>query len=190
MQSWKRYGTIRHPANVKLPVDEFSRPDENAIPSRSQQRRDALAILALADQLVALPPSRLAKLGLPDDVREEIANVRAITSHGARKRQLAHLAKLMRRHDEEAFAAARAELGEDRQHHQQEVARFQRAEGLRDRLIDGDAEALTALIDAHPGIDRQHLNALIRQARNERDRNKPPRSARELFRLLRDLPPA
>jgi ribosome-associated protein len=31
-------------------------------PSRTQQRRDALAVLALATQLVELQPTRLAKL--------------------------------------------------------------------------------------------------------------------------------
>jgi ribosome-associated protein len=67
-------------------------------PSRSARRREALDVLALAKQLVELPPSRVAKLRLPDEVAEEIGNVRRITSHIARKRQLSYLAKLMRRH--------------------------------------------------------------------------------------------
>ncbi|HEX7340516.1 MAG TPA: ribosome biogenesis factor YjgA [Rhodanobacteraceae bacterium] len=169
-------------------TSDFENADER--PSRSQKRRDALALLALAEQLVELSATRLAKLGLPDDVREEITFVRGITSHGARKRQMAHLAKLMRRHDDEAFATARATLGEDRQHQQREAAAFQRVEALRDQLLDGNADALTAFIATHPDVDRQHLNALIRQARSERERNKPARAARELFRLLRDQPEA
>jgi len=158
-------------------------------PSRTQQRRDALAVLALASQLVELPPSRLAKLELPDDVRREVEITRKITAHIARKRQLAFLAKVMRRHDDEAFAAVRAELGENREKQRQETAATHRLEALRERLLgeDGD-EAISALIERHPGVDRQHLRALIRQARVEQATpNKPLRAFRELFQLLKSL---
>jgi len=158
-------------------------------PSRTQQRRDALAILELAGQLVELPPSRLAKLPLPDDIRDEIANVRRIASHIARKRQLAFLAKLMRRQDDDAFDAVRAELGENREKRRQETAAMHRLEALRERLLadEGD-EALSTLIAEHPQIDRQHLRSLVRQARIEKNTpNKPPKAYRELFQLLKDL---
>lgn len=158
-------------------------------PSRTQQRRDALAVLALASQLVELPPSRLAKLELPDDVRREVEITRKITAHIAHKRQLAFLAKVMRRHDDEAFAAVRAELGENREKQRQETAAMHRLEALRERLLgeDGD-EAISGLIEQHPGVDRQHLRTLIRQARVEQATpNKPPRAFRELFQLLKSL---
>jgi len=164
-------------------------PDHDYGPTRTQQRRDALAVLELAGQLVELPPARLAKLELPDDVRDEIAHVRRITSHIARKRELAFLAKLMRRHDSTAFDAVRAALGENRDRQRQETAAMHRLEALRERLLgeDGD-EATSALIEQHPAIDRQHLRALIRQARVEKAApNKPPRAYRELFQLLKSL---
>lgn len=156
-------------------------------PSRSQQRRDALAILELAGQLVDLPPNRLGQIELPDDVRAEIANVRRIRAHGARKRQLAFLAKMMRRHGEDAFEAAHAALGENREVRRQENAALQRLETLRERLLEDGDEALAELIAEHPDVDRQHLRSLVRQARIERDANKPPRAYRELFRALRAL---
>lgn len=157
-------------------------------PSRTQQRREALAVLELAGQLVELPPTRLAKLDLPDDVRDEIANVQRIASHIARKRQLAFLAKLMRRHDDEAFATARAELGENRDKQRQETAAMHRLEAMRNRLLVEDEAALSELIAEHPQVDRQHLRSLVRQARIEKDTpGKPPRAYREIFQLLRDL---
>lgn len=171
-------------------MDDTPRTDATEPPSRSQRRRDALATLALAERLVAMQPAQLNQLELPEGLHEEIARVRTITARGARKRELAYLAKLMRRQDDDALAPARAALGEDRRAQQRDAAAFKRAEALRDRLLEGDHAALTALIDDHPGIDRQRLNALIRQARTERERDKSPRAARELFRLLRDLPPA
>lgn len=162
--------------------------DDDAHPSRSQQRRDALATLTLAEQLMALPVSKLARIDLPDDVLTEMAHVRKITAHGARKRELAYLAKLMRRHDDDAFDAARAELGEDRDRQRQEAAALHRLEALRERLLDDtDDGVLAELIERHPNIDRQHLRSLIRQARAERDADKPPRAYREMFRVLKAL---
>ena len=162
-------------------------PEHDYGPTRTQQRRDALAVLELASQLVELPPSKLAKLELPDDVRREIENTRKISSHIARKRQLGFLAKVMRRHDSEAFDAVRAALGENKERQRQETAAMHRLEALRERLLGEDDSALSELIEKHPQIDRQHLRSLIRQARSEREANKPPRAYREIFQLLKDL---
>ena len=162
-------------------------PDHDYGPTRTQQRRDALAVLELAQQLLDLPPSRLAKLDLPEDVLREIANTRKITSHIARKRQLGFLAKTMRKHDAEVFDGVRAALGENRERQRQETAAMHRLEATRDKLLADEENALPALIAAHPQLDRQHLRSLLRQARLEREKNKPPRAYREIFQLLKDL---
>ena len=162
--------------------------DQEYGPSRTQQRREALAVLTLAGQLVELPASRLARLDLPDDVRREIEITRRITAHGARKRQMAFLAKVMRRFGEEDFAAVRAELGENREKQRQDTAAMHRLEAMRDRLVAEDETALSELIAEHPQVDRQHLRSLVRQARLERETpNKPPRAFREIFQLLKEL---
>lgn len=162
-------------------------PDHDYGPTRSQQRREALAVLELAAQLVELPPSRLAKLDLPEDVVREIGNTRKITSHIARKRQLGFLAKVMRRHDSDAFDSVRAALGENRERQRQETAAMHRLEATRERLLADEENALPELIAAHPQLDRQHLRSLLRQARLEREKNKPPRAYREIFQLLKGL---
>lgn len=157
-------------------------------PSRSARRREALDVLALARQLSDLPPTRVARLELPDDVRGEIIEVQRTPSHIARKRQLAHLARLMRAHGAEAFAAVRATLANDRAAGIRESAALRRVEALRENLLgDGGDHALAGFIDEHPGIDHRRLRALIRRSRRERDAGKPPRAQRELFRLLRDI---
>ncbi|MEO8746746.1 MAG: ribosome biogenesis factor YjgA, partial [Rhodanobacter sp.] len=106
-----------------------------ASPSRTQQRREALATLALAAQLVEMQPARLARLDLPQDLREEITNCRRMHSHIARKRQLAFLAKKMRQHDHGEFDSVRAELGDNRERQRQDNATMHRLEALRDQLI-------------------------------------------------------
>ena len=74
-------------------------------PSRSQQRRDALEVLELAEKLASLTPTQLAKLPIPEDLLPHLEHTRKITAHIARKRQLAFLAKQMRREDDEALEA-------------------------------------------------------------------------------------
>lgn len=162
-------------------------PDHDYGPTRTQQRKDALAVLALANQLMELPPSKLAKLDLPEDVQREIANTRRITAHIARKRQLAFLAKVMRRHDVSIFESVRAALGENRDLQRQETAAMHRLEAMRDRLLADPDNAMGEVIELYPSVDRQHLRSLVRQARIEKDGNKPPRAYREIYQLLKEL---
>lgn len=156
-------------------------------PSRSQQRREALEVLSLGEKLVALTDAQLAKLPVPDSLLPHIRECRRITAHIAHKRQLAYLAKQMRREDDETLEAIRDALDEHGDAARREVAAMHRVEAWRDRLIaDGDA-ALAALLDEHPDADRQRLRQLVRNAIDERNRNRPPRAYRELYRELRVL---
>jgi len=156
-------------------------------PSRSEQRRAALDVLALGQQLVGLSAAQLAKLPIPDDLLPHIAEARRITSHVAHKRQLAFLAKQMRREDDATLDAIRDALDAGGEAARRETAQLHRVEAWRERLIaDGDA-ALSELLAEHPQADRQHLRQLVRNAIDERNRNKPPHAFRELFRELREL---
>jgi ribosome-associated protein len=162
-------------------------PDEELPPSRSQQRRDALEVFALAETLAALSDPQLSRVPLDDDLLAEVQRTRAVTSHIARKRATQFLAKQLRKLDDETIAPIRAALAHDRTKAHHEAAVLHRLETWRDRLIaDGDA-ALDELLALHPAADRQHLRQLARNARAERDRQKPLHAYRELFRALREL---
>lgn len=156
-------------------------------PSRSQQRRDALAVLELAEQLVALTPTRLRKANLPEALHAEVENVRRISAHIARKRQMAFLAKQLRRQDDDVLDAIRAGLGVDREQHKRDVAAMHRLEHLRQRLLDEGDTVIEELANEHPALDRQHLRSLVRQSHRESEKNKPPRASREILRYLREL---
>ncbi|WP_425602275.1 ribosome biogenesis factor YjgA [Luteimonas aquatica] len=156
-------------------------------PSRSQQRREALDVLALAQQLAGLDAGQLARLPIPDHLHPHIAEARRITSHIARKRQLAYLAKQMRREEDETLDAIRDALDAGGEAARREAALLHRAERWRERLLaEGDA-ALGELLAEHPAADRQRLRTLARNAGEERAKQKPPHSYRELFRELREL---
>lgn len=160
---------------------------EYLAPSRSQQRREALDVLALAATLAELEPGRLAKLPVPEHLLPHIAETRRITSHIARKRQLAFLAKQMRREDEDVLDAIRDALDAGGEAARQETALLHRAERWRERLLDAGDPALGELLAEFPQADRQKLRQLVRNALDERARNRPPRAFRELFREVRDL---
>jgi ribosome-associated protein len=156
-------------------------------PSRSQQRRDALDVLALAQRLVALDAGTLAKLPIPEHLHPHVADTKRITSHIAHKRQLAFLAKQMRREDDATLDAIRDALDAGGETARQDTALLHRAETWRDRLLEEGDAALAQLLTEHPHADRQRLRQLARNAIDERARNKPPHSHRELFRELRDM---
>ena len=157
-------------------------------PSRSEQRRAALDVLELGEQLVAMTATQLGRLPIPEELLPHIRETQRITSFGARKRQLAYLAKQMRKLDDEALDAIRDAMSKDGEAARRETAALHRVEALRDALLgeDGD-EALTGLLAAHPQADRQKLRQLVRNTREERAKSKPPRAFRELFRELREL---
>ena len=157
-------------------------------PSRSAQRRAALDVLELGEQLVGMTAAQLGRLPIPDALMPHIRDTQRITSHGARKRQVAFLAKQMRKLDDDELDAIRDAMSKDGEAARKETAAMHRIEALRDALLgdDGDAE-MTELLAAHPDADRQHLRQLVRNAHEERKRNKPPRAFRELFRALKAL---
>jgi ribosome-associated protein len=146
-------------------------------PSRSELRRQALDVLALAKALVELSDAELAHVPLSEDLRELVVDSRRITANIARKRQMQYLAKHLRRAEDE-LPAIRAALEQDRAERRRGAANLHRVEAWRDRLLEEGDEAIA---------DRHHLRQLVRRAHDERNANRPPAAARELFRELRDL---
>ena len=156
-------------------------------PSRNQQRIEALEIRSLAEKLVALPAAQLARLPIPEELMPHIVETQRITSHIAHKRQLQFLAKQMRREEDEVLEAIRDAMDEGGEAARRETALLHQAEQWRDRLLaDGD-DALAALLEEFPTADRQKLRQLVRNATDERAKNKPPRAFRDLFREVREL---
>jgi len=176
---------------MDYPVGMRGRDEETGeflAPSRSANRRAALDVLELGERLVEMSAAQLARLPIPDALMPHIHETQRITSYGARKRQKAFLAKQMRKLDDGELEAIRDAMSKDGEAAKRETAALHRVEALRDALLgdEGD-DALTALLAAHPGADRQKLRQLVRNAHEERRRNKPPRAFRELFRELKEL---
>ena len=157
---------------------------DQQVPSKSQRKREATALQGLGARLVELSAAQLATMPLPADLLIEIQKAQNIPQHGAYRRQLQYIGKLMRSIDAEPIAAALAVL----EHHNAAGQRVQRhAEELRSALLANDETALTVFLNEHPTVDRQHLRQLMRNAIREQKQDKSPKFRRALLRYLRDI---
>lgn len=151
--------------------------------SRTQRKRQVLALQDLGVELVALDAERLALIELPEALRDAVVEARRITGFEARRRQMQYIGKLMRKVDAEPIRTAlEAWQAESRGH----TAAQKRVERWRERLL-AEPGALAELLAQYPRADAQRLRALIRNALSEREAGKPPRSYRELYQALRAL---
>ena len=149
--------------------------------SRTKKKQQVEELQKLGAALIALPAVTLNALDLPTQLLAAVRDAQRFTSHGARRRQVQFIGKIMRKIDPEPVRAAVAEIST-----QSGVARAhqKRLEQWRQRLIADDA-ALTEFAGEHAGADLQEMRTLIRNARKEIAESKPPRAQRELFRVLR-----
>ncbi len=152
-------------------------------PSKSQIKREVEALQALGEVLVKLPDAQFKRIELPDDLRAAVADCRKITQNGALRRQKQYIGKLMRSIDP---APIQAQLDVFNGVSAAENAKLHQAEKWREKLI-ADNEALTLFLNQFPDADATHLRQLIRNARDEAARNKPPRAFREIFRVIREV---
>lgn len=159
--------------------DDFEDEDYK---SKSQVKREMHALQELGEQLTALSASTLDDLGLPDNLRTAIADYQRFTSRQAQKRQRQYIGKVMRSIDPEPIQQA---LDKIKSRDRQQVAFLHRLENWRDRLLSEGDSALGELLQEAPNIDRQQLRQLIRNAKQEAAKNKPPKSSRAIFQLLK-----
>jgi len=80
-----------------------------------------------------------------------------------------------------------ARLAEKKLRHDSEIRRFQKVERWRDRLLSDPTGAVPDLIQEYPRADRAALMRLLHKAERERQEQRSPAGARELFAFLREL---
>ncbi len=160
--------------------------EEDFGPSKSEIKRKMLARQDLAKTLSELSSDAIKSLPVDDNLKEKLLQTEKIKTFGAIKRHTLYLGKLMRGYDDDEIAAIQERLDALQGVNKAEIAKMHFLERLRDELLAQDAR-LTQFIAEHPGIDVQELRTLIRNARREKELNKPPKSFREIFQLLKSL---
>ncbi len=157
--------------------------DEEQPISKTQRKAAMQALQDIGEELVKLPANKLERLALPDELRRAVEDCRRFNKHGAIRRQMQYIGKLMRGVDGEPIAR---QLAAWRGESDEEKALLHRIERWRDRLIEND-EALTLFLNDHPQADATQLRQLIRNARQEAAQSKPPKSSRAIFKLVREV---
>ncbi len=162
----------------------YSTDAETDLPiSKTKLKAEADAQQAIGKKLIDLSKEKLIKLNLPETLFDAVMEAKRLTANGAVRRQLQYLGRLMREVDS-APIIEQLQAWEGK--NVQENARFHSMERWRTRLI-AEPNALQEFYSQFPQADIQQLRTLIRNAQREEVAQKPPKSSRELFKLIREL---
>jgi ribosome-associated protein len=151
--------------------------------SKTQRKKQVAGLQDLGAELVALSEEQLARIELPERLRDAVMDARRITAFEAKRRQLQYIGKLMRSVE---AGPIRAALDAALARSYSEAATHKRTETWRERLLSGP-EAVDELLAEYPGADGRRLRALVRAALHERTEGRPPRNYRALYQALRAL---
>ena len=183
-------------------------------PSRSEKKRQSIALQNMGEELTRLGPQEVKNLDLPADLREALQLYARIGDHEGRRRQMQFIGRVMREIDP---APIRAMLDARREVSAAATAALHKAEQWRDRLLTADEAELAGLVetllaarpaDAHPAaaaaaeadsagqadarpgkkaLGADELRALAVAARKEAVENTSPQARRVLFRAIHGM---
>ena len=155
-------------------------------PSKSELKRLMTQRQKLAEVLAALSSDALKTIPMDEAIKAAIAETNKIKSFEAIRRHKQYLGKLMRFLDDEELDTIQKRLDAIQGVSKAETTKLHHLESFRDRLIAND-ETFTNMIEQYPDMDIQNMRTLIRNARKEKEANKPPKAYREIFRVLKDM---
>ncbi|CAH0534425.1 hypothetical protein VST7929_02357 [Vibrio stylophorae] len=162
--------------------DPWEEEEEIIWVTKSEMKRDMTALQELGEEIAELKPAVLAKLPLPEALHAAILDAQRFKNE-AKRRQLQYIGKLMRSIDPEPLQLA---LDKIRNKHAQATLQLHKLEQLRDAIVAEGDSAIEQAMALYPEMDRQRLRQLARQAKKEQSQNKPPKSAREIFQVLKN----
>lgn len=167
-----------------------ARPQDEADtrPSRSQKKRDSTALQQRGEELAALSPGLRSKLPLSPELAEALNVWRDLKSREAKRRHMQYIGRLMREQDDPEILLKA--LDDHKAASAGHARRFAHLEQLRDALLAPSEEhrsaAFSQVLASSPALEEAQLAHLVTAALAEREKKRPPRYARELFRYLRD----
>lgn len=154
--------------------------DSDDFISKTRRKRQMKELQDVGAALVKLSDEQLARLELPDDLREAVNACKKFRKHEAVRRQMQYIGRIMRDLDAGPIAEKLAALHAPS--HRQ-TALFHLAERWRTQLLE-DPEAIARFVQDFPEADPHRLRELAATAREERAAERAPKAFRELFHLL------
>lgn len=154
--------------------------DEDDFISKTRRKKQMHELQDVGAQLVALSAEQLARIEMPDTLREAIEDARRFTRHEARRRQIQYIGRIMRDIDAAPIVDQLTALTAPSR---RQTALFHVAERWRQELLAEDA-AMDRFVKEFPEADPHRIRAMVDEAREEKRAAQPPRRFRELFHLL------
>jgi ribosome-associated protein len=154
--------------------------EEDDFISKTRRKKQMKDLQDLGAALVELSKEQLARVDMPENLREAIMQCRSITKHEGRRRQMQYIGKIMRNIDAGPIAAQLAAIEAPSK---RQTAVFHVAERWRTDVME-QPDAVERFVKEFPGADPVRLRELAEKAREEKRAAKPPRSYRELFHVL------
>jgi len=148
--------------------------------SKSERKRRSTALQDVGAQLVKLSPEQLARIRMPEDLREAVLECKRFNKHEAIRRQMQYIGKLMRDMDTAPIVDQLRALEAPSK---RQTALFHVAEKWRDELLD-DPKAAERFEREFPHADVKRVRALAEAARAERAAHRAPKHVRELFHAV------
>ena len=169
-----------HNEQVTMQNDLNKNLEQNTTTSKTCIKKEMHALQKIGERLVELNPKQLAEFCLPDTLMDAIITAKQIHKHGARRRQIRFVGKLMREIDIEPIQEKLSTWsGISLQH----TAWTHLVERWRNCLLK-DEHALAEFGQQYPAADLQRIRTLTRNAHKEKHSNKPLKSFRALFHEL------
>ncbi|NIL94293.1 MAG: DUF615 domain-containing protein [Woeseiaceae bacterium] len=152
-------------------------------PSKSERKREHLALQDLGESLIALRPDDLAALSLDDRLREAVHKASTMKSRGALRRQKQLIGKLMGDVDPGPIRAALMKLNAD---DVQAKRLFAKAEKWRDRLVRAGHPALHEF-EAETGVSDSELRRQLVELDVCFDERTEKTLRRKIFRRVHEI---
>ena len=161
--------------------DETLDEAENSI-SKSQKKRNMLALQSVGGELVLLSTEVIAKLDLPDELRVAVLDAKRIpgSKHGGNKRQMQYIGRLMREVDP---APILIQLQALKAPNQKQTAQHHLAERWRERML-ADATSIAAFVREFPEAEQTTLEKYLADAKDDHSKQRPPKNFRLLYQTL------
>ena len=175
----------KHPNNTPPSSGEHRERADTAsaeLTSKSARKREADRLLTLGRRLADLRPDQLDALMLPENLLQALLDYQRFPSHGAKKRQLQFIGKILRDIPVEAIEETMATIDGDSAAALYQISQIE----LWREQLTSNPNSLTIFIEAYPLVDRQQLRQLIKKTANARDENATKTQARALFRFIRE----
>ncbi len=148
--------------------------------SKTRRKKEMRELQDVGAALVKLSREQLARIEMPDNLREAVTACQAITKHEARRRQMQWIGKIMRHVDAVPIAEQLAALEAPSK---KQTALFHVAEKWRDDLV-ADPGAMARFEREFPHADNNRVRALLEATRAERAAHRAPKHLRELFHAV------